>query len=95
MHSFEEDRDGALVYRPAQHEFPRARGRAGLELLPDGTFIESRIGRGDANEKARGHWAMGADGSLQLTYDGAARSSRSLEVLENDPDLLRVRERHV
>lgn len=83
-----------MVYRPREHELPRARGRAGLELNADGTFVEWAIGRGDANQAVPGTWTTEVDGSVRLTYASGARPSRRLEVLEQGPDILEVRVHH-
>src|SRR3954453_5706680 len=58
MHSFEEDHGDVVVYRPATHDFPRARGRDGLEFAPDGSFTEWAVGRGGA----RAGWCAGGAG---------------------------------
>jgi hypothetical protein len=58
LHSHEEDSPGVEVYRPRDFPFPRARGRAGLEFRPDGSFVRIAIGRGDAREPHEGRWAM-------------------------------------
>lgn len=67
-HSFEEDHDGIRVYRPAGYDFPRARGRDGIEFRPDGSYVDWATGRGDANEPRVGRWVSGAENeSLELT----------------------------
>lgn len=90
-HSFEEDSPGVRVYRRATVELPPARGRAALELSPDGSFVESAIGRGDAPARATGAWSMAPDGSISLTYSDSARAARRLEIVAHDADTLKVR----
>lgn len=53
-HSFEEDHDDVMVYRPESFEFPPARGRREIEVESDGSIREFRIGRGDAPEAVVG-----------------------------------------
>src|SRR3954447_20073185 len=48
MHSFEEDHGDVVVYRPATHDFPRARGRDGLGFGPAGPFPGGAGGGGAA-----------------------------------------------
>ena len=90
-HSFEEDAADVLVYRPAEHPFPRARGRDGIELSPDGTFIEWVVGRGDARQPIAGRWQEEAPGRVRVAFDGAARAPQALEIVASDPDVLKVR----
>lgn len=90
MHSFEEDHDDVLVYRPPEHDFPRARGRDGIEFGPDGTFTEWAIGRGDAQEARPGWWrATDAGGTVELSTEHGGE--RVLEILSVTPERLEVR----
>ena len=87
-HSFEEDHDGITVYRPADHAFPRARGRAGIEFRPDGTYIDWAIGRGDANEARPGRWEPAEGGRVRMTTSDGTQ--RVFEVLRVEPDRLEI-----
>ncbi|MFC9556975.1 zinc metalloprotease [Rhodococcus sp. NPDC056960] len=88
-HSFEEDHDGLRVYRPAGFDFPRARGRGGIEFRPDGSFVDWTIGRGDAGEPREGTWVSADDdGSLEVTT--AAGESRIVRVVRLDGDRLEL-----
>src|SRR4051794_41899972 len=69
-HSFEEDHDDIAVYRPSDHEFPRARGRDGIEFSTDGSFTEWAVGRGDAREPIPGRWRAAE------TNSGAVKTQR-------------------
>jgi hypothetical protein len=91
-HSFEEDTDDITVYRPAEHEFPRARGRAGIEFKPDGTFIDWTIGPADASSGINGHWQMEGPGRVRVSFEGNVRPSRVLDILQCDAGILRVRQ---
>lgn len=71
-HSFEEDHDGVSVYRHDDFAFPPARGRRGVEFRPDGSFVEWRIGRGDAPEPGpAGRWDR--TGAIIRASGGTAR----------------------
>ena len=89
MHSFEEDHDGILVYRPADYPVPRARGRAGIEFRPDGTYVDWAIGRGDANEARPGRWEPASDASVRVSTAGG--DEHVLQVVVAEPDRLEVR----
>ena len=92
MHSFEEDHDDVLVYRPPDHDFPRARGRDGIEFGADGSFVEWAVGRGDAQEAVPGRWRPAGEAeTLQVTTDRG--SEQVLEVLSVQPDRLELRRR--
>ncbi|MBO4210751.1 hypothetical protein GSF22_32875 [Micromonospora echinofusca] len=89
MHSFEEDHEGVEVYRPSGHPFPPARGRAGIEFHPDGTFVDLPVGRGDANEARPGRWRQGPQGPIDVRT--AAGDRQVMEVVRLEPGRLEVR----
>ena len=91
-HSFEEDEGDVRVYRPAEYDFPRARGRAGIEFRPDGTFIDWVIGPGDATEPVNARWQTEAPGRVVASFEGEARPARAFEIVEVGPDVLKLRE---
>ena len=88
-HSFEEDLEGVLVYRPADYDFPRARGRDGIEFQADNSYIDWVIGPGDARAPRPGTWQVADDGRLHVTT--AAGERRLVEVVRVAPDRLEVR----
>ncbi|HST49199.1 hypothetical protein [Jatrophihabitans sp.] len=79
------------MYRPADFDFPRARGRDSIEFRPDGTFIDWAVGRGDASEPKPGSWRVGDDGLLGVSTGDTER--RTLQVLHLGPDRLELQER--
>jgi hypothetical protein len=89
-HSFEEDHDDVAVYRPEGFELPRARGRRGLELGPDGTFLELGIGRGDETEPRAGLWRSDA-GRERLDVTTSSGDRRTMQVVRLDDDRLELR----
>lgn len=92
-HSFEEDRGDVTVYRPAEYEFPRARGRAGIEFRPDGTFIDWTIGPADARRPINGRWQIEGRWRVRVSFEENVRPPRILEILQYDAEVLRVRQR--
>lgn len=90
-HSFEEDSDDIMVYRPAEYAFPRARGRAGVEFISDGTFINWSIGATDAQQKTIGSWHIIGPGRLQITFKEDLNAPRNLEIIQCSMEELRVR----
>jgi hypothetical protein len=91
-HSFEEDHEGVLVYRPADFDFPRARGRDGIEFRADGSYVDWVVGPGDARQPRVGSWQLGDDGRLRLTT--AAGAQRVVEVVQLAPDRLELQSRN-
>jgi hypothetical protein len=90
-HSFEEDYDDVKVYRPSTYDFPLARGRAGLEIRADGSFIDWAIGPTDAPQEISGYWHLDDTEALCLTYQHARRAPQRLDFTLRAPDLLEVR----
>ncbi len=60
-HSFEEDSGDEMVFRPAGHPLPPARGRTSIELRPDGTYVESAPGPVDVPGESSGSWSLDGD----------------------------------
>ncbi len=61
MHAHEEDKESELVYRPASYSLPPSRGRSALNLVADGTYVESSPGPTDRPEQAAGTWVLEDD----------------------------------
>jgi hypothetical protein len=100
-HSGEEDNNDIRVYRPEGFNFPRARGRAGLEIRGDGTFVDWIIGPTDAQQPLSGHWKIesldmerstAAGLRLRLLYEGNLRPSRLIEIKYLDSNVLKLTE---
>ncbi|MFG2226315.1 hypothetical protein [Streptomyces sp. NPDC048644] len=90
-HSYEEDTEGVTVYRPAGYPFPPARGRRGMEIVADGTYIDHVIGGADVPDTVPGRWSTADGRSLAISFPGTDRPSRRLEILQCDGELLKVR----
>ena len=69
IHSHEEDTPQEMVFRPATHTFPPSRGRTGIELRPDGTYVETGIAPTDGPKLTQGKWKLHEDGALALYLD--------------------------
>ncbi|MGB9940935.1 hypothetical protein [Methanosarcina sp.] len=91
MHSFEEDTNGIIVYRPAEYEFPLARGRDGIEFRPAGVFIDWEIGRTDTLRGINGRWKLEGPGHVHVSFE-EEREPRILEILQCNSEILKVRE---
>lgn len=71
------------VYRRDDFAFPPARGRRGVELRTDGTFVDWLIGRGDAPEALTGRWSAAGQLSRGSGSTGA--------IVSVEPDRLEIR----
>jgi hypothetical protein len=91
-HSFEEDTDDIMVYKPADYAFPLARGRAGIQFMPDGTFIDWGIAPTDAQQKIVGNWHIVGTGRIQITFKKDLLAPRNLEILQCSTEELKVRQ---
>ena len=67
-----------------------SRPRAALELLEDGSFLETKIGATDRRAIRSGRWQLDGD-SLRLLGEEAG-SSRTIEVIDATPDRLVIKE---
>jgi hypothetical protein len=84
VHSHEEDSGDVQVYRPADYDFPPARGRRGFELRPDGEAILYGPSPSDRPEATTGTWSPLAAGRVRL-------GGRELEIVSVSSDRLTAR----
>ena len=84
MHSHEEDSGDVRVYRPADYDFPPARGRRGFELRPDGELLLYGPGATDRPEAATGRWSVSASGRVRL-------GGEEVEIVSASSDRLALR----
>ena len=79
VHSHEEDSGGERVYRPADYDFPPARGRRGFELRPGGELVLYGPGATDRPEAATGRWSVSGT-PRRARSNAAVRAARQLSV---------------
>jgi hypothetical protein len=73
LHSQEEDRNDARVYRPRDYAFPPTRGRSAVEFRADGTYVEYNSGPDDRGQAVVGEWHDRGDGRVQITTHTGTR----------------------
>ena len=91
FHSREEDAGGTMVYRPAEYEFPPARGRRGLEIKANGSFVLYEIAPTDGGLPVPGRWeALGAD-VIRMRFDDRQRAPFVLHIVSCTKHMLKVK----
>ena len=90
-HSFEDDIEDVTVYRPFDYNFPPARGRAGIEFLAYGGFIDWVIAPTDALQSVHGVWRMREDGDICINFDRNISEPLTIEIIEYSADILKIR----
>jgi hypothetical protein len=90
IHSYEEDTDSEMVFRPANFDFPRSRGRTGFELRPDQSLVEIQSGAADRPQTMQGRWELQSGKKLVFFKHGSAQPSRSLKIVSADNNRLVV-----
>ncbi|PZG32954.1 hypothetical protein C1I98_29050 [Spongiactinospora gelatinilytica] len=88
VHAREEDTGGAKVYRPWGHPLPPSRWRHRIELRPDGSYVDHRLGADDRSPRARGHWTVEPGPRIRLRPDDQGEPARTLEVVAAEPGRL-------
>lgn len=84
-HSFEEDTENEMVYRPQGFGLGKARGRTQLELKENGEVIDTQIGKADVPDAVIGTWKLEGD---QLIIDLSDGSRQVYPVKEVTPEKL-------
>ena len=79
-----------MVFRPAEFDFPRSRGRASFELKADGSLIDHGIGAGDAGTETHGTWSAPSPGALAFFHGAAKQPTRRLKIVRAERDRLVV-----
>jgi len=90
IHSREEDRGEIRVYRPADYDFPPARGRDGFELRPDGTLIRYGIAAADGTTKRTERWSELAGNRIRIGVPDRERGE-VWEIESCTAEMLRLR----
>lgn len=91
-HSFEEDTEGILVYRPFDYDFPPSRRpRDGYEFSMDGRVVRYVPGPADASLALRGRFKHEEDNTLHLFIDGPRAKAHSIRIVACDEKSLRIK----
>ena len=93
VHSCEEDTATNAVYRPAEYNFPPARGRAAFECHADGSCTYIGIGATDVSAITHGTWQIEDDPAIIHIGGNAGRVIASA-ILEGDRLLVRKNSCH-
>jgi hypothetical protein len=72
-HSFEEDTENEMVYRPEDFVLGKARGRTQLDLKENGKVIDTRIGRDDVPDPVIGSWKLDGENLVIKLNDGSGQ----------------------
>jgi hypothetical protein len=90
IHSREEDQDDIQFFRTEGFSFPPSFGRDGMELRPDGTFIQDDVGPADGIVQTPGRWTLQGPGRIAVRFDGA-REDYAFTLVSVSAELLQIR----
>jgi hypothetical protein len=91
VHSFEEDTDEDMVYRPGEFSFPRARGRASMDLKENGEIVDFLIGRNDVPGPATGQWQLAGEKIIINYHDDDNSRTYAIKEITDDKLVLKKR----
>jgi hypothetical protein len=90
LHAQEEDTDTEMIFRPADHPLPPARGRTGLELCADQTCNYLGIGRADRPEASEGSWQFDEQtGTLSIDLPDGTHQALAVGSVKKDKLILK------
>src|SRR5215218_9549950 len=90
IHSREEDQGDVRSFRTEDFSFPPSFGRDGMELRPDGTFVQDDVGPADGIDRTPGRWTQQGPGQIAVRFDGE-REGYAFTIVSVETDLLRIR----
>jgi hypothetical protein len=90
IHSREEDQGEIRFFRPTDFAFPPSFGRDGMEMRPDGTFVQHDIGPADGTVEVPGHWHQESPRRFAVRF-GGAREDYDFTLESVDAQLLQIR----
>ncbi len=91
MHSHEEDTASESVYRPAEYDFPPARGRRGFELRGDGSCVYIGISPRDGHAEEPCTWTLEGEAEPRLTLSLRSSTQNTLRIVSAAEDKRVVR----
>ena len=90
IHSREEDQGDVRFFRTESFAFPPSFGRDGIEMRPDGSFVQDDVGPADGIVQTPGRWTQQGPGTIAVRFDGA-REDYAFTIVSVDAELLRMR----
>jgi hypothetical protein len=93
LHSYEEDEDDLLVYRPNSYDFPPSKGRTGFVLERAGVAKQYAIAPTDGLEEQIGIWEY-KDKSTVLVHiqaNGHSEQRYTMQVVSLKDSVLKLR----
>jgi hypothetical protein len=93
LHSYEEDQDDVLVYRPNTYDFPPSRGRTGFILEREGVAKQYVIAPTDGLEEQIGIWEF-RDKNMVLVHiqgNGHPEQRYTMQVVSLKDNVLKVK----
>jgi hypothetical protein len=72
-HSFEEDTENEMVYRPNDFPFARSRGRMQLDLKENGEVVDIHPGKADIPDPVTGLWKLEGENLVINFSDGSGQ----------------------
>ncbi|MCP2042299.1 hypothetical protein [Pontibacter sp. HSC-36F09] len=93
LHSYEEDEDDVLVYRPNTYDFPPSRGRTGFALEQEGVAKQYAIAPADGLEEHIGIWEYKDKNTIRVHIQGNGYPEQryTMEVVSLKDNVLKVR----
>jgi hypothetical protein len=91
IHAREEDQDDIQFFRTEGFSFPPSFGRDGMEIRPDGTFIQDDVGPADGIVQTPGRWTLEGPGRIAVRFDGA-REDYAFTLVSVSAELLQIRQ---
>jgi len=94
--SYEDETDAntAKCYRPSDYEFPRSRGRKGMEFRPNGTFDYNYPGPTDVPTTTTGTWMRLSDKRIKVKFD-ESRPNRVdefiIEIISINDEMMKIK----
>jgi hypothetical protein len=93
LHSYEEDEEDVLAYRPNSFDFPPSRGRTGFLLEKNGVIKQYDIAPTDGLEEHIGQWEIINKDNVKVNIKGNGQPEQqyTIEIVSFKDNLLKLK----
>ncbi len=91
LHSYEEDTDNHMIYRPSSYDFPLGWTRVGMTFKDKGGFILHDITPDESLVKKLGRWKLIDNTKLEVSLSAGNKETLMIEIEKINCKILKIK----